>query len=733
MAGSAPKWTEEQIAFIMAQSIAGTKNSEIENKVKERWAERAVGKGAIAGLIRRQNKPKANTGRSRESSVAASLRSEARESTKATKPQPQDISPSLPEAPQVQDPASASTSPATARFSKSNSGTSPEVLKAHDTPETPDASPQLPPKSHPRSPPIPGLDNRQIEVNSSPVSSLPSSPVVQRTTSPAPEAERYGAENRASSTSPSLPPLSFTIPSISVTGAATRELIDEEAEADIKELSLAAPPHEVPESAQPPYDSLVPGSVNPSLSREVDSQATVPNSPVSANEPKKEAISSAETAAPTIVEETSPAPLPAALEETDREIADSFIEDSSVNIQAELPEPEQPAEEERASKRVKTSHEPNEFEIDIEAEIEQPESTDKMEVETKMTQASDLSPQATASTTVPDLRTTTKNNQTTRSPFPFSPPKMIVPQATPIMPVVGGTLFDSLGSEIVHFIVGPKRKDCPIHTNLLTQASPSFSQLLELQTPVPGRAEYALPDSDSDAVAFVFNYLYRQAVDLFPGINSPGTLGQRGSDDDDDHHHGYDGYANFTTAVARAIEVYILADTLRMVHLADTVITALGEAYRQGKTYPAAADIALVYARSPAGSRLRKFMARCYQVLADFEDADIETAGWSPTEVHRLISEVPELFVDWRALNRKSKALESTELSADLVCAYHLHGPDAECEFKGLVFNAVHFDHESTLARNGMESSPRLQGTSQKTPIIRPAHQTALIKIEPCG
>ncbi|KAI9052859.1 hypothetical protein LZ554_003131 [Drepanopeziza brunnea f. sp. 'monogermtubi'] len=692
MAGSAPKWTEEQIAFIMAQSIAGTKNSEIENKVKERWADRTVGKGSIAGLIRRQNKPKANTGPSRESSVAASMRSEARESTKL---QPQDISPSLPEATQVQDPTSASTSPATERFSNSNSGISPEVAKAHDTPETPAASPQLPPTSQPRSPSIPGLDNRQIQVNSGPLSSLPSSPVVQRTPSPAPEAERYGAEKRASSTSPSLPPLSPTVPSISVTGATTGELIDEEieedtedeAEADIEELSLAVPPHEVPGSAQPPYESLVPGSVNPSLSHEGDSQAPVPNSPVIANEPKKEPISSAERAASTIVEATSPAPPLASLEETDREIADSFIEDSSVNIQPELPEPEQPAKEERAAKRVKTSHEPNEFEIDIEAEIEQPESTDRMEVETKMTQASGPSPQVTASTTVSDLRaTTTNNNQTTRSPFPFPPPKMIVPQATPIMPVVGSTLFDSLGSEIVHFVVGPKRKDCPIHTNLLTQASPSFSQLLKLQTPVPGRAEYALPDSDSDAVAFLFNYLYRQAVDLFPGINVPGTLEQRGSDHDDDDDDSY-GFAKFTTAVARAIEVYVLADTLGMVHLADTVITALGEAYRQGKTYPAAADIALVYARSPASSRLRKFMARCYQVLADFEDADIEAAGWSPTEVHRLISDVPELFVDWRALNRKSKALESTELSADLVCAYHLHGPDAQCEFKGLVFN----------------------------------------------
>lgn len=112
---------------------------------------------------------------------------------------------------------------------------------------------------------------------------------------------------------------------------------------------------------------------------------------------------------------------------------------------------------------------------------------------------------------------------------------------------------------------------------------------------------------------------------------------------------------------------------------------ALGVAYHRSK-YPSSADIALAYSRSAPGSHLRKYMARSYQVLADIDDDEIEDLGWTAEDVDEVVTKVPDLYKDFRALNRKSKGMESTEPGQDLVCAYHVHGPDEECGFKGLAF-----------------------------------------------
>lgn len=123
-----------------------------------------------------------------------------------------------------------------------------------------------------------------------------------------------------------------------------------------------------------------------------------------------------------------------------------------------------------------------------------------------------------------------------------------------------------------------------------------------------------------------------------------------------------------------------------MDELMDLVMTELGNAYYRYQTYPSPQDITAVYNRSASGSRLRKYMARSYQVLADLEDGDLEGAGWTAEEVDEVVSEVPALFKDFRALNRKSKGVESTEQSLDLVCSYHVHDVEEECLSKGLNF-----------------------------------------------
>ncbi|KAG4431884.1 hypothetical protein IFR05_012643 [Cadophora sp. M221] len=80
-------WSPEQIAFVMEQSTAGVKPAEIGKAVKKRWPDKEIGKGAISGLINRQNKKNTVQGKgqpSRETSAAPSMsaRSEVSKSFK---------------------------------------------------------------------------------------------------------------------------------------------------------------------------------------------------------------------------------------------------------------------------------------------------------------------------------------------------------------------------------------------------------------------------------------------------------------------------------------------------------------------------------------------------------------------------------------------------------------------------------------------------------------------------
>lgn len=76
-------------------------------------------------------------------------------------------------------------------------------------------------------------------------------------------------------------------------------------------------------------------------------------------------------------------------------------------------------------------------------------------------------------------------------------------------------------------------------------------------------------------------------------------------------------------------------------------------------------------------------MARSYQVLADLEDEQIEKAGWIAEKVDEVVSEVPALFKEYRALNRKSKGAETVELGKEMICAFHAHGEGERCVDEG--------------------------------------------------
>ena len=188
--------------------------------------------------------------------------------------------------------------------------------------------------------------------------------------------------------------------------------------------------------------------------------------------------------------------------------------------------------------------------------------------------------------------------------------------------------------------------------------------------------EHYLPDADPDAVGVIITWVYRHGIKIVPGSHSAGLL-KKGTDE----------HAAFTKAISRGIDVYMLAAKFGMVELEDFVMTELGRAYHDYQAFPSPADIAAVYAGTSFSSGLRKYMARAYQILAGIDDGEIATVGWTADDVDDIISKVPALFKDFRALNRKSKGgVDAREPSLDMVCSYHAHGVDEKCASKDLNF-----------------------------------------------
>ncbi|PBP28171.1 hypothetical protein BUE80_DR000850 [Diplocarpon rosae] len=625
-------WTDTQIAFIMEGNAAGASHLELETEVKNKWPDRELAKGAVANLIYRQKKKskRQDTSQdSREPSLAASSRSE---NTGASKPKVG--APSIPGTPVVKN------------------------FIFAETFVTPDTSPAIPPATF-------------------------CSPAIWDVPSPAVDDERHETED-SERYSQSLPLLPSTI-STSFLQPTAVEVIEEvktkdegefegeeDEEIDEEEESVI----EITETPQLSFEFPYKGQVNVASST-IEKSDTVPNSPILGSEAHKEPISIAERLVTNIFEANSSNATLASFE-AEPEIADLF-NFSSDNIQPELQEP-QLAINTRPAKRVKMSHQTeeieNEAEVEIGVEVERP--IDHMEISHHVKQAPEASPpQISTPNFIP------RNVSITQQSVLASLSKMSAPQADCTRPKASN-LFESLGSEIVHFIVGPKRKDCAVHTNLLTQSSDFFKNIT-FDSTQPGRIEYSLPDADSNAIAYIFNWLYRQKPDLFLGVTIDGTVSERGSTNQ----------IKFTTAVTHAIEIYLLAEKLDMLELEDIVMTALGAAYYQGKIYPSFNNIVLVYSRSDSKSPLRKYMARSYQMVASLEsegeeegegDNEIASTGWTARDVNDVVRDAPDLFKDYRRLSRKNMAVEPVEPALDPICAYHAHGPDAYCEYKNLSF-----------------------------------------------
>ncbi|KAH9219542.1 hypothetical protein DL95DRAFT_404682 [Leptodontidium sp. 2 PMI_412] len=715
-------WSPEQIAFVMEQTAAGVKPAEIGKAVKKRWPDREVGKNAISGLINRQNKKKSSTqGKgqsSRETSAVPSMpaRSGISESFKPTA-----NSPHVPETPQ-QRPISP-----VQKFITPN--TSPKILPFSSFKTPPPAS-STPATSNPESSFGQDSGHRSHKKKVSFVSApreLPDFPDAVQKETRRPSAAAY--LERLVSLSPGKGGINtdFNRLSESPTKEATKSpdtVLNFEsmvAKGLVKNYdptaffkagcSASSNPQRSPSDDSFDFKDSVNDS---SSSHGAVTEEPILYSPRPSTELPKQVIELKEpfpefdnATANRLLEDITPAPSPILY---DPEIADSLFESDACaenneqEVEEDLVQSVETADSAEVKSEIAVAEEIDvEFgaedihqvqtkvsvneEVEIEvANIAEPIQEIQIEVaaieeietevETDLAEPAhaieevNSTPVSSPKSTTPDLDITPRASQQPTFPEPRQPSPAVnmavqiappsAPAPTPIptaTPIKMPNFFEELGSEIITLYVGPKRKEFPIHGNLLRLKSNFFKEFV-VATTDSNQAEHYLPESDPDAVGLIINWLYRQGISLIPGLPSTGSVSLI---------KGTDEHSNFTKAISRTIEVYILAEKLDMDELMDLVMTELGNAYYRYQTYPSPQDITAVYNRSASGSRLRKYMARSYQVLADLEDGDLEGAGWTAEEVDEVVSEVPALFKDFRALNRKSKGVESTEQSLDLV------------------------------------------------------------------
>ncbi|CZS88869.1 uncharacterized protein RCO7_04548 [Rhynchosporium graminicola] len=666
-------WTAEQIAFIMEESNAGVKPVEIGKEVKVRWPQKEIGKGTISSLITRQNKKKKkSTGQgisqsSRDSSNAppVSARSEVEETIRPSS------TVGSPQVPELFEPRS--LSPIL------------EVL-------TPKSSPKIEPFSSFETPPPhqspPSTWNNLMNMQASPHITS-NSPTVKLSatvfssssgidesetpTEPFPEfnhelAEQILAEDEFLSRSPEL------FDPSTITGYLMRQKrslpsdrlllpVDKDIDEEVGDVSIENTEAEFRAEVSATEKSEAEADIDKAFQEEQSNKVTI------AEGIEIEATDIAEPTdqvpSKSLVVEEIEVKVPE-IDEPSHQVPTKITAIEKVEVEApEISEPDS---------RLETELAVTEY-IEGEGEVSEPASS-LQEVNSGPTNSHQITtsqPKFNVSDliTVASLPEQLSDKMAGRTPSPTPPPS----------PVRMPTFADLLGREIIVLYVGPKRKEFPVHGNLLRINSSVFRDFV-FPLNDAGQGEHYLADSDPSAVSVIINWLYRQHsfLHILPGADEPNPA--PGATDNDGSKH-------FHEAITRAIGIYILAEEIAIEPLKDLVVTALGQAYYQNKAFPSSKDIITVYSRTDVHSCLRKYMARSYQAIADLEDTDIVAAGWTVEEVDEVVAAVPALFKDYRALNRNRKGVESTELSLDLVCSYHVHDGTEACVSDGLNFRGM--------------------------------------------
>lgn len=172
---------------------------------------------------------------------------------------------------------------------------------------------------------------------------------------------------------------------------------------------------------------------------------------------------------------------------------------------------------------------------------------------------------------------------------------------------------------MVHFLVGPKRKEFTIHKILLLSKCPFWERHLSLDESRQLHQVTSLyhhKDDCSKAFSVLFEWLYRQKLRSF--INPVSSQRSPGPQAAPDQHNVH------SNTVIELIEVYLLECKLEISDLMNSVINQLGRFYYEKNPWPTQRDIIKTYRSSSKAFRLCKYMTRSYHfMLIAFDDDEV--------------------------------------------------------------------------------------------------------------
>ena len=138
------------------------------------------------------------------------------------------------------------------------------------------------------------------------------------------------------------------------------------------------------------------------------------------------------------------------------------------------------------------------------------------------------------------------------------------------------------------------------------------------------------------------------------------------------------------------VQVYSMALLWEIKGLSDLVMNHVGKNYFSTPRWPCREEFAAAYRLTRPDCGLRLFMARTYNyMLLMCKDHAIPGDIFSTKELIHIADMLPSLKEDLFKSLRGIMPSGSTRFQdpvTDMVCEYHDHGNDTECQYKGKTF-----------------------------------------------
>ncbi|KAF7875246.1 hypothetical protein EAF04_002418 [Stromatinia cepivora] len=226
---------------------------------------------------------------------------------------------------------------------------------------------------------------------------------------------------------------------------------------------------------------------------------------------------------------------------------------------------------------------------------------------------------------------------------------------------VDGSLYwtDSLGHDMVRIEVGTgnERVVFALHQRILCNKIPFFNKMFngKFQESVSHTA--MMPEDNVDAFKIMIGWVYNEVIELNIGFECENSSSMA------------------------LVELLILAEKYDISPFVDATMDYLVNLLRQKHLMIGQAMWLHAYKHTCRASKLRLFVTRVAVFAMRCKDGEFSdnTVFWSLREVHSILSQDPEMLMDYLAMTQGAEPQEHP-LKKPL-CDYHRHGADERCPY----------------------------------------------------